>query len=79
MTNTFFKNFLFSNTNEDSLITKLKDIFMQGDDSSKFDEILSNKQDVLLFDKTINDLKINNQDSKKITLSNGKEITVSLK
>ncbi|MHC5310020.1 hypothetical protein ACYSNM_08085 [Myroides sp. LJL116] len=72
-------NVLFSNKNEDSLISRLKNIFIQCNDSSTFDEILSNKEDVLLFDKTINDLKNNNKESETIKLSNGREITVSVK
>lgn len=79
MTTTYFKNFFASNSDENSVISRLKEIFFQKDDDAKFDEILSNKQDVLLFDKTISDLRQNNKDSETITLSTGKEITVSLK
>lgn len=62
-----------------SFIDKFLSIFFEKDDSSKFDEILNNKKDILLFDKTVNELRRTNTHSKEIILSDGRSITVSIK
>lgn len=79
MTNTSIEKNVSLKKRELTLIERLKLLFSQRDDSSKFDEILNNRYDILLFDKTISELRRSNEHSKKITLSNGREITISLK
>lgn len=47
-------------------------------DNDVFDKTFDNKEDVLLFDKTILELKKSNNKSKTITLKNGSKIIVTI-
>ena len=62
-----------------ALIDFIMSIFKTDIDNDVFDMMLDNKEDVLLFDNTIDELKKSDVKTKEITLKNGRKITVSIK